>query len=127
MRAEAVDAVASEAIAALSSDLLPDWYDDWVIFEAEEWRQLRLHALEALATSLAEAHRYGDAAEAALAAIHADSLRESVRAVLIRIHLAEGNQSEALREFERYRGELLTELGRSRPVKWCKRAILGVV
>jgi DNA-binding SARP family transcriptional activator len=103
--------MSAEAIAALGSDLLPDWYDDWAIIEAEEWRQLRLHALEALAVSLAEAERYGDATEAALAAIRSDPLRESGHAVLIRIHLAEGNQSEALREFERYRGELLTELG----------------
>src|SRR5829696_6921097 len=37
------------AVAALSADLLPDWYDDWVLVEAEDWRQPRLHALEALA------------------------------------------------------------------------------
>src|SRR4051794_14897664 len=29
-------------------DLLPDWYDDWVLIERERFRQLRLHALEAL-------------------------------------------------------------------------------
>jgi hypothetical protein len=40
------------AVAALSADLLPDWYDDWVLTEAEDWRQLRLHALEALARHL---------------------------------------------------------------------------
>ena len=38
------------AIVILSSDLLPGWYDDWVLAEAEDWRQLRLHALETLAT-----------------------------------------------------------------------------
>src|SRR5205823_5033725 len=32
----------------LSADLLPDWYDDWVHFDRERLRQLRLHALEAL-------------------------------------------------------------------------------
>ena len=41
-----------EAIPALSADLLPDWYDEWAVVEAEEWRQLRLHALEALAYRL---------------------------------------------------------------------------
>jgi hypothetical protein len=40
------------AIMALSGDLLPGWYDDWVLIEAEDWRQLRLHALEALAGRL---------------------------------------------------------------------------
>src|SRR5688572_27242947 len=36
------------SVDALSADLLPDWYDDWVVIETEAWRQLRLHALEAL-------------------------------------------------------------------------------
>src|SRR5690242_512585 len=40
------------AIAALSADLLPDWYDDWAVVEAEDWRQLRLHALDALTARL---------------------------------------------------------------------------
>lgn len=99
------------AIAALSSELLPDWYDEWAIVNAEDWRQLRLHALEALAASLAEAERYADAVAAALAVIKAEPLRESAHAALIRVHLAEGNQSEALRAFDRYRALLRTELG----------------
>jgi DNA-binding SARP family transcriptional activator len=33
----------------------------------------------------------------------ADPLRESAHGALIAVHLAEGNQSDALREFERYR------------------------
>ena len=28
-------------------ELLPDWYDDWVGEPREQWRQVRLHALEA--------------------------------------------------------------------------------
>jgi DNA-binding SARP family transcriptional activator len=87
---EAAD-LSRTAIAALSRELLPDWYDDWTLLEAEDWRQLRLHALEALA---------------ALLAVRADPLRESAHAALIRVHLAEHNRSEALREFKRYR-ELL--------------------
>ena len=103
--------MSAEAIAALSSDLLPDWYDEWALVQAEDWRQLRLHALEALADSLAAAERYGDAITAALAAINAEPLRESAHATLIRVHLAEGNQSEALRAFARYRDLLKAELG----------------
>jgi DNA-binding SARP family transcriptional activator len=98
------------AIAALSGELLPDWYDDWVLLEAEDWRQLRLHALEALAGLLTVAGRYGDAAAAALAAVRADPLRESAHAALIQVHLAEHNQSEALREFKRYQKLLRAEL-----------------
>ena len=101
----------SEAIEALSSDLLPDWYEDWVVIEAEDWRQLRLHALEALSDALTQVGRFADAIQAARAAIKADPLRESAQAALIRVHLAEGNQSEALAVFERYRTLLFKELG----------------
>jgi SARP family transcriptional regulator, regulator of embCAB operon len=97
--------------AALSADLLPDWYDDWVLSEAEAWRQLRLHALEALVGRLSAAGRWGEAAGAAAAAVQGEPLRESARAALIQVHLAEGNQSEAMREFTRYQALLNAELG----------------
>lgn len=99
------------AVAALSADLLPNWYDDWVLIEAEGWRQLRLHGLEALAGWLTAAGRWGEAAGAAGAAVRAEPLRESAHAALIQVHLAEGNQSEAVREFARYRALLHAELG----------------
>jgi DNA-binding SARP family transcriptional activator/DNA-binding HxlR family transcriptional regulator len=100
-----------ESIAILSSELLPDWYDDWVVAEAEEWRQVRMNALEALAAALTERGRLAEAATAARAAMKVEPLRESAHATLIRVHLAEGNQSEALRVFERYRLLLNTALG----------------
>jgi SARP family transcriptional regulator, regulator of embCAB operon len=97
--------------SVLSTDLLPDWYDDWVLLEAENWRQFRLHALEALASRLIAASRWGEAAYAAGSAVRAEPLRESARAALIQLHLAEGNQAEAVREFTRYRTLLHAELG----------------
>jgi DNA-binding SARP family transcriptional activator len=99
------------AVAALSADLLPGWYDDWVLTEAEDWRQFRLHGLEALAGQLTAAGRWGEAAGAARAAVRAEPLRETGHAALIQVYLAEGNQSEAVREFASYRTLLDTELG----------------
>ena len=107
----AVADLGSHAVRMLSADLLPGWYDTWMLFEAEEWRQLRMHALEMLADQLAAAGHFGAGAAAGLAAIQADPLRESGHATLIRVHLAEGNQSEALRQFDRYRTLLHAELG----------------
>ncbi len=98
-------------LTTLTAGLLPDWYEDWSVAAAECWRQLRMHALESLAGHLAAAGRYGEAVEAALAAVGADPLRESARRALIRVHLAEGNRSEALREFHRYSRLLSNELG----------------
>jgi DNA-binding SARP family transcriptional activator len=105
------DDIGALAVAALSDDLLPGWYDDWAVIAAEDWHQLRLHALEAVAARLTSVGRLGEAAAAALAAVRAEPLRETARAALIRVHLAEGNQSGAVREFERYRVLLRAELG----------------
>jgi DNA-binding SARP family transcriptional activator len=104
------DDCADATIACLSADLLPDWCDEWLVVETEEWRQLRLHALEAFAARLTSAGRFGDAIRAALAAVRADPLRESAHAALIGVHLAEGNQSEAIRSFRRYAAHLQAEL-----------------
>ncbi len=99
------------ASALLSSDLLQDWTEDWAIVEAEEWRQLRLHALEALAQKLLALGRYSDALERAAEAKKADPLRETPHALMIRTYLAEGNQSEAIRAFLAFRELLHEELG----------------
>ncbi len=113
------------AFETLSRDLLPGWYDDWVLIEAEDWRQLRLHALEALAGRLTAAGRWGEAAQAAGAAVRAEPLRESAHAALIQVHLAEGNQSEAVREFTRYRTLLQAELGLE-PTPRLRRLVHGL-
>lgn len=103
--------LSDQAIAMLSADLLPDWYDDWAVIEAEEWRQLRLHALDALAARLMDAGRYADAASAALAAVRAEPLRETAHACLVRVYLAEGNRAEALAAYENFRKLLDCEFG----------------
>jgi DNA-binding SARP family transcriptional activator len=105
------DDVSRSAVSVLSSDLLPGWDEEWLTADAEGWRQLRLHALEAATDRLARQERFGDATTAAMAAIKAEPLRESAHAALIRVHLAESNQSEALRQFERYQQLLRAELG----------------
>jgi DNA-binding SARP family transcriptional activator len=96
---------------ALRGDLLPGWYDDWVLLERERLRQLRMHALEAVARRLGEAGRYGDALQAAYAAMRAEPLRESAHRIVIRLHLAEGNVCEARRAYEQFRVLLADELG----------------
>jgi DNA-binding SARP family transcriptional activator len=94
----------------LSADILPDWYDDWVSVERERFRQLRLHALEALSERLVAAGRYALAIEAGVAAVAGEPLRESAHRVLIRAHVAEGNHSEAVRQYHAFRRLLQTEL-----------------
>ena len=100
-----------ESTELLSLELLPGWYDDWVLIEAEAWRLLRLQALEALSMRLSSVACHAEAILTALTAVSADPLRESARSVVIQAYLAEGNHSEAYREFKRYRNLLLDSLG----------------
>ena len=96
---------------ASPADLLPGWYEDWVVFERERLRQLRLHSLDVLSDRLVERGRFALAVEAALAAVREEPLRESSHRSLIRAHLAEGNVSEAIREYRGFRQLLSDELG----------------
>jgi DNA-binding SARP family transcriptional activator len=98
-------------LADLVGDLLPDWYDDWLQDEREGLRQTRLHALEGLARGLSESGRHAEAIQAALAALRLEPLRETAHHTLIEIHLAEGNRSEACRQFQRCRRLIREELG----------------
>lgn len=92
-------------------DLLTGWYDDWVLLERERFRQLRLHALEALCDLLTTAGRFGEAIQAGLSAVAGEPLRESAQRSLIRAHLAEGNWCEAIRRYRSFVTLLHDELG----------------
>lgn len=92
-------------------NLLPGWYDDWVMMEREQIRQRVLHALEAVSRRLARAGRCAEAVEAAMMAVAVEPLRESAQRVLIEAHLAEGNWTEGRRSYEAYRELLGRELG----------------
>ncbi len=95
----------------VAGEVLPDWYDDWVVIERERFRQTRLHALETIGVSLIDAGRYDKAIDAGLSAVTGEPLRESAHRLVMRAHLAEGNPSEALRQYELCRGLLSDQLG----------------
>jgi DNA-binding SARP family transcriptional activator len=96
---------------AHGGDLLPDWDDEWLLADRERLRQVRLHVLEEQAERLVRAQQYGQALDAAFAALMADPARESAHRAIIRIHLAEGNPSEARRAYLACRQVLRRDLG----------------
>ena len=98
-------------IEALTGDLLPDWYDDWVIIERERLRQGRLHALEALCAQFASRRQFALALDAGLEAVSAEPLRESAHRAVMAVHIAEGNQTEAVRHYREYVRLLDAEMG----------------
>lgn len=95
----------------LAEDLLPEWEEDWVAFERERFRELRLHALEALSRRRTDAGRFAEAIDAALLAVETEPLRETAHRALIRAYLAEGNWGRAVRQYEELKGALRGELG----------------
>jgi DNA-binding SARP family transcriptional activator len=93
-----------------TSDLLPGWYDDWLVIERERYRQLRLHVLEQLSDWLTRRGCFAEAIEAGLHAVAGDPLRESAHRCIVRAHLGEGNFAEAVRQTRVYL-KLLVEAG----------------
>jgi DNA-binding SARP family transcriptional activator len=112
-------AIAGDEVACLEAprvlrkcgDLLPGWYDDWVLIEREEQRRLRLRGLERACEVLTTAGRFDEAADAGCAAVALDGLRESAHRALIRLHLAIGNEADALRQYALFTGLIGASLG----------------
>jgi DNA-binding SARP family transcriptional activator len=109
----------------LENELLPGWYDDWVLLERERFRQLRLHALDALCDHLRLTGRRSEALAAGLAAVADEPLRESAHRAVIRVHLDDGNACEALRQYRFCRRLLREQLG-ARPTQQLERLVDGI-
>jgi len=108
--AATVDLVEAMPVERLTAELLPGWDDDWVILERDRLRELSLHALELSAAVLAE-RSLVRAIQTLYDVLRIDPLRESAMRALIEIHLAEGNQAQAVRCYLSFRERLRAELG----------------
>lgn len=92
-------------------DLLPGWYESWIIVARERLRSRALHGLEALSRCLSVLSRHDEAVEAAMLAARAEPLRDSAQRVLIDAHMAEGNWIEGQRSCRVYLELLRRDLG----------------
>ncbi|HEX8208123.1 MAG TPA: AAA family ATPase, partial [Solirubrobacteraceae bacterium] len=104
---------AQAALAIADRGLLPGLDAPWVDERRVELAELRIQALEAVATIGARlgGSELGPAERAARAAVEAAPFRESARAALMEALAAEGNVAEALRVYEDLRTLLRDELG----------------
>jgi DNA-binding SARP family transcriptional activator len=107
----AVDLQAVADWATLAGELLPDWDEDWVIVEREHHRQMSLQAMEALSERFLTAGTLPQALEVALAVFAREPLRETAHRLMIRVHLADGNSFEAIRQYHLYERLTLTRIG----------------
>lgn len=85
------------AVAAYTGELLPDCYDDWIRPLREQYHQAYGEALERLVLLLEEYREYGRALPYARGLLNHDPLHEAAYHHLIRLHLALGDRTEALR------------------------------
>ncbi len=99
------------AISLYSGDLLPGYYEEWVVAERERLAGAYLGALLDLARALVDAGDTLGAVEAARCAVAADPVREDARCALMRYLVMAGRGSEALREYRDLEGVLRSELG----------------
>ncbi|WP_104140039.1 bacterial transcriptional activator domain-containing protein [Arthrobacter sp. ZGTC131] len=93
------------------ADLLPGWYDDWVIFEQTRLRQDRLHALLVIARESLARCDYEVALEASEAVLELEPLYERAVGLIIQAERQQGNNASALRVFEKYEAQLKADMG----------------
>ena len=91
-----------ELVEVLAEDLLPGWGEVWARQERDRFRRVRLHALESLSRRLTEAGRHETAIRAGQLVVTEEPLRESARRALIQAHLAAGNVSEAVKQYDAF-------------------------
>jgi DNA-binding SARP family transcriptional activator len=94
-----------------SVELLPGWYDDWVLMERERVRQVLLHASERAVEDYLVRGEPVTALTLAMVTVAIDPLRESAHRLVVRAHLAEGNVAEARRHVSDVCQLMIEELG----------------
>ncbi|MBW0115377.1 AfsR/SARP family transcriptional regulator [Pseudonocardia abyssalis] len=106
-----VAAVEDPDLALLGADILPGWTASWLVIERERFRQLRLHAVEERSLRLTAAGHFDGAIALAQSAVRSAPSRETARRALIEAHLAQGNISAAVAEYDEYQELLRTSVG----------------
>jgi predicted ATPase/DNA-binding SARP family transcriptional activator len=102
-----------EAVQFHRGELLPGFYEEWVLRERERLRELLHQTLCRLISHFEQVGDLDRALEYARAAASADPLREEARAELIRLLAARGEPAEALQEYQKLERMLREELALS--------------
>jgi DNA-binding SARP family transcriptional activator len=94
-----------------ANTVLPGWDEEWLIVERERYHMMRLRALERSAEVFLAADDHTSALAAALALVDTEPYRETAHRLVIQIHIAEGNNAQAIRAYQSYRSLVNDELG----------------
>src|SRR5579884_1536244 len=100
-----------QAIELYRGELLPGFYEEWVLSERGRQADIYLGALRQLTKLLAQAREYQRALEVARRAVSADPLREKSHRNLIRLYVAVGRPAAALQQYEEMERILRESMG----------------
>jgi DNA-binding SARP family transcriptional activator len=78
-----------------SQELLPGWYEDWVMVERDRLGQLQIRFLEAFVHCMRERQEFTRAIDQAMRLVALDPLRERSQLALIRALVDEGSWGRA--------------------------------
>ncbi|GDX39774.1 hypothetical protein LBMAG21_00660 [Armatimonadota bacterium] len=88
-----------QAVELYGGDLLPGFYEDWVVRERERLRHTCITALQELIALLRETQAQKSAIEFARHLITLDPLEEQSHCTLVRLYIETGHRVEALRHY----------------------------
>jgi predicted ATPase/DNA-binding SARP family transcriptional activator/class 3 adenylate cyclase len=100
-----------DAVSLYHGDLLPGYYEEWILPEQGRLTELFFQALRQLVTLLERAGDLDRALQYAGRAITADPLREEAHRELIRLYAAAGRPDDALRQYSELERLWREELG----------------
>ena len=100
-----------DAVTLYNDDLLPGYYQDWILFERERLQNMYLLMLDKLIVYLQFRGEYEVAQGYGATILRYDPARERTHRQLMHLYSLAGDRTSALRQFERCAHALNQELG----------------
>jgi DNA-binding SARP family transcriptional activator len=100
-----------DALTLYNDDLLPGYYQDWILFERERLQNMYLLMLDKLIVYLQFRGEYEVAQGYGATILRYDPARERTHRQLMHLYSLAGDRTSALRQFERCAHALKQELG----------------
>lgn len=100
-----------EAVSLYRGQLMPGFYEDWILLQREELHSAFLNALTRLAKLLEDHRQYTEAIEAINRLIRNDPLNEAAYQQAMRLHALNRDRAGALQVFHHCSTILMRELG----------------
>ena len=100
-----------DAVTLYNDDLLPGYYQDWILFERERLQNMYLLMLDKLIVYLQFRGEYEVAQGYGATILRYDPARERTHRQLMHLYSLAGDRTSALRQFDRCANALKQELG----------------